>query len=93
MFWARTKALSPLLNLCLVYDDFPPEQGQTDQTIMHTIERLFLYACEQAGYDWMKVAVPSHYEDTSTILAITSRKALRRFMAEKCVRLLRAPRG
>ncbi|WP_435168768.1 rhamnan synthesis F family protein [Falsirhodobacter sp. 1013] len=41
MFWARTDVLSPLVRLKLSQDDFPPEQGQTDGTPAHAIERLY----------------------------------------------------
>lgn len=88
MFWARTKALRPLLDLQLGYKDFPPEQGQVLETVMHAIERMVLYACEHAGYDWMKVADPRHYETTSTVVPIASRDDLRHFMAANCIRLL-----
>ncbi len=93
MFWARTKALRPLLDLRLGYKDFPPEEGQVRKTIMHGLERMVLYACEHAGYDWMKVADPRHYETTSTIVPIGSRDDLRRFMAAHCIRLLPARRA
>lgn len=67
MFWARTAALRPLLNLGLTYDDFEPEQGQIDGTLAHAIERLFYFACEHAGYAWVKVARPEFYLDTPRI--------------------------
>lgn len=40
MFWARTTALRPLYDLELPLDAFPSEQGQTDGTTHHTIERM-----------------------------------------------------
>ena len=41
MFWARTDVLSPLVRLKLSQDEFPAEQGQTDGTPAHAIERLY----------------------------------------------------
>jgi lipopolysaccharide biosynthesis protein len=55
MFWARPRALKPLLDLHLSFYDFPAEPLPTDGTIAHCIERLFLFACERAGYTWLKV--------------------------------------
>jgi len=40
MFWARTDAIRPLLDAGLEWHDFPPEQGQTDGTLAHCIERM-----------------------------------------------------
>ena len=40
MFWARTEAIRPLLEAGLDWNDFPPEQGQTDATLAHCIERM-----------------------------------------------------
>lgn len=40
MFWARTDAIRPLLEAGLQWSDFPPEQGQTDGTLAHCIERM-----------------------------------------------------
>ncbi len=55
MFWGRSNALLPLLNLKLTFDDFPEEAGQTDGTLAHAIERIILYICEIAGYRWVKI--------------------------------------
>jgi len=50
-FWARTKALEPLLQKSWTYQDFPAEPLQaTDGTIMHAVERIYPYAAQQAGY-------------------------------------------
>lgn len=51
MFWARSAALRPLLDLRLNYNDFPEEQGQTDGTLQHTIERFFVLAALHHGYN------------------------------------------
>ncbi|KPF56787.1 hypothetical protein IP65_03425 [Novosphingobium sp. AAP1] len=40
MFWAKTDALRPLLEGGLQWENFPPEQGQTDGTLAHCIERM-----------------------------------------------------
>lgn len=50
MFWARSDALRPLLDLHLDYTDFPEEMGQTDGTLQHTLERFIVLAARHAGY-------------------------------------------
>ena len=57
MFWGRSAALFPLININLTLDDFQNEHGQLDGTMAHAIERLFFYVCEKAGYHWIKMAV------------------------------------
>ncbi|MBV9201987.1 MAG: class I SAM-dependent methyltransferase [Alphaproteobacteria bacterium] len=87
MFWARSAALRPLLDLGLSFSDFPPETGQTDGTPGHAIERLYLYACERAGFGWLKLANPALYIHTGTIVEITNPTAFDQFVIEHSVRL------
>jgi GT2 family glycosyltransferase len=87
MFWARTAALRPLLDLGLSFSDFPKETGQTDGTLAHAIERLYLYACERAGLGWLKLANPALYIDTRMIVEIPSPTALDRYVMEHNVKL------
>lgn len=49
MFWARSDALKPLLDLGLDFADFPEELGQIDGTLQHSIERFFVLAANLAG--------------------------------------------
>ncbi|HUO22903.1 MAG TPA: rhamnan synthesis F family protein [Caulobacteraceae bacterium] len=58
MFWAKSAALKPLLDLNLSAEDFPPEDGQVDATLAHAIERIYFRACEEAGFEWVRVCRP-----------------------------------
>ena len=87
MFWARTAALRPLLDLALTFDDFPEEGAQLDHTPAHAIERLYFLACERSGHAWLKVAQPALYTDTGRIIAAGSPAALDRFLGEHAVML------
>ena len=40
MFWARTSALAPLIDLNLQWDDYPREPLPYDGSVLHAIERL-----------------------------------------------------
>lgn len=50
MFWARTDALEPLFNSQIRLEDFPEENGQTDATLAHSIERLLPLVVRRSGY-------------------------------------------
>lgn len=49
MFFARTKAIIPLLNLALIESDFEAEAKQVDGTLAHAVERLFAVSAYAAG--------------------------------------------
>lgn len=49
-FWFRGKALKPLSDQHWKYEDFPPEPNNADGTILHAIERIYSFACVEAGY-------------------------------------------
>jgi GT2 family glycosyltransferase/SAM-dependent methyltransferase len=59
VFWARTQALKPLLDLNLERRDFEPEQGQADGTLAHACERMVFLAAEQAGFTGCFIGQPS----------------------------------
>ena len=87
MFWARSAALRPLLDLRLSFDDFPAESGQTDGTLAHAVERLYFHVCEKAGYDWLKVTAQGELHDQSGVTAVASPLELDRFIARYRLRL------
>ena len=93
MFWARTAALKPLLDLRLTTDDFPPETGQLDGTLAHAIERLYFFACERAGLDWVKVARRDLFRSTGRITPVDGPDALETFMKGRLVHLLQDRSG
>lgn len=72
MFWVRSEAIKPLLDLNLQIDRFDEETGQTDATFAHAIERIFFHTCEHAGFHWIKIARPELFEHTPAIIEIDS---------------------
>jgi len=49
-FWARTKAIKPLFDNEYVYEDFEIEDGQTDGTLAHGLERAIALLTKSRGY-------------------------------------------
>jgi GT2 family glycosyltransferase/predicted O-methyltransferase YrrM len=82
MFWARSAALKPLLDLGLTFEDFDEEKAQIDGTIAHAIERLYFYVCERAGFSWMKIAARALYPQTPGIVTIDTPATLSTFVNE-----------
>ncbi len=50
MFWARSEALTQFFDAGITLDDFPPENGQTDGTLAHTLERMLGVSVVDRGY-------------------------------------------
>lgn len=83
MFWARTSALKPLIDLNLAAEDFAPEEGQKDETIAHAIERLFYFSVECAGYKWVKIADSKYFNEMPGAVQVGSRDILKMVVSEK----------
>ena len=49
-FWFRPDALKKLFDHPWKYEDFPAEPLPIDGTIMHAIERIYSFVCQDAGY-------------------------------------------
>lgn len=53
MFWFRSQALEPLLDLKLGWGDFEPsEEAMRDGTLAHAIERVVLFSASRSGLRW-----------------------------------------
>ena len=52
MFWAKTKSIYQIFNIRL---QFPEELGQTNDTIMHSIERIWLYLVKLNGFFYKSI--------------------------------------
>lgn len=87
MFWARSKALKPILDLHLKVEDFPPERAQRDYTLAHVLERLLLYVCESAGFIWVKVSVSSKRTAPQTAVNIAAPSEISTFIGKYGVSL------
>ncbi|MGH9826947.1 MAG: rhamnan synthesis F family protein, partial [Blastocatellia bacterium] len=82
MFWGRSAALRPLLDLDLQFSDFPVEAGQTDGTLAHAIERTFCLFAELAGFRWAKILSDSiNYPVKKTVLKNRSSDDISRNLA------------
>jgi hypothetical protein len=56
MFWCRSAALAPWLQLGLRFDDFTPTpRSGRDGTRAHALERLFFFGCGITGHAWTRL--------------------------------------
>lgn len=88
MYWARTKAMMPLIELNLRWDDFPEEAGQAHGTLAHVIERSINYVCESVGYRWVKI-LSADVNPTGRMIRVNSQDELTDFLKENDYRLLK----
>jgi glycosyltransferase involved in cell wall biosynthesis len=58
MFWARPRALLPLFDLDLDWNDYPEEPIDNDGTILHALERLIPFAAHKQGFTWATTRIP-----------------------------------
>src|SRR5208282_3631246 len=61
MFWGRSAAMRPLLQLGLEFEDFLEEGAHVDGTLSHAIERCLLMVAESVGFEWLKVVQRNLY--------------------------------
>ena len=88
MFWARSSALHPILDLNLTVEEFPQEGGQVEGTLAHMLERLLLHSCEKAGFDWLKVSTPQFCDAPENEIPVHSQEDLEKFIDQHCIRIL-----
>jgi O-antigen biosynthesis protein len=88
MFWVRSAALLPILNLNLKLEDFPEEEGQTGDTLIHVLERLLLHACEQAGCHWLKISSEGFEDAPETVVNAKQPSDYDDFIAKHTFRIL-----
>lgn len=80
MFWARSRALQPLLDLGLGVSNFPPEARQMDGTLAHAVERMIGIACLDAGFDLLRVAPSGNNDFPKQKFAPSSNAELRAWL-------------
>ena len=56
MFWCRTKALKPWLDMKLSFEDFDEHTSSRDGTLAHAFERLFFWGCGFESLYWGRMA-------------------------------------
>lgn len=78
MFWGRSAAFRPLLDLDVGFDDFPEEGGHVDGTLAHAIERVLLMVAESKGFEWLKVGRRDLYPMPGTLLTVNGPEDLTR---------------
>ena len=90
MFWARSAALRPLLDLALEESDFAPEAGQKDGTLAHALERLVFHACELSGHRWARAGSAKDAAEPERFYRAENPRLLGRMLTD-CGRTLLLP--
>ena len=90
MFWARSAALKPLLDLELGWEDFAPEDGQEDGALAHGLERLVFQACELSGHRWVRAGPEQDAAEPESFYRACNARLLGRALTD-CGRTLLLP--
>lgn len=76
MFWSKVSAIKPLYDLKLRLNSFPVEEGQTDGTLHHAVERIFAELVKGKG---LRIGVMP--EDASNSLRAEGEKNWRSYFS------------
>ena len=57
MFWARSKAISPILSAGFSFEDFPEESGQNDGTLAHALERMLVPVALTQDFTFCEISI------------------------------------
>lgn len=87
MFWFKPQALAPILNCGLSFADFPAEKAQTDGTLAHALERIFLYVAEREGFRYVKVSSEADKIAGAPVLTSQNAENLNANVEKVCRRL------
>jgi FMN phosphatase YigB (HAD superfamily) len=83
MFWARPKAIAPLLEKTYQYEDFPEEPLPNDGSYLHALERVLGLLTEKQGYEQFFYYPPEgKFTKDKTYMFIQYTKPVRQFFNE-----------
>ncbi|WP_395344566.1 rhamnan synthesis F family protein [Ningiella sp. W23] len=83
MFWARPKALAPLLEASYQYEDFPEEPLPNDGSYLHALERILGVLTEKQGFKQFFYYPPeSKFTCDKTYIYINYMKSPGQFLSE-----------
>lgn len=60
MFWVRGKSFLPIFNYNWKHNDFPEEPNKSSGTLLHTLERTYSFAVQEAGF-YTGFVLPQEY--------------------------------
>ncbi len=93
MFWFRPAALAGLSRLQLKTSDFPDEEGQTDGTLAHAIERIICIAASAEGYTTVAYRCPNRRGLPASSPAVRSQGVWRKVRLERKYPGITRPQG